>query len=78
MGQHGSRYIVLHFLWTISIATVLFPIGGALFHLLLLFNAAMTGAMAAFRGDSWRARRLTLWDEAVAFIGICLLTGLWR
>jgi hypothetical protein len=50
----------------------------ALFHLLLLFNAAMTGAMAAFRGDSWRARRLTLWDEAVAFIGICLLTGLWR
>ena len=78
MGIQTARHIVLHFVWTISVAALCFQVGSGLFHVVLLFNAGLAALIAAMRGDSWRARQITLWDEAVALVGVCTLTGLWR
>jgi hypothetical protein len=78
MGIHTSRQIITHFVWTLSIATLLFKVGGMQFQFVLLFNAAFAAGVACMRRESWRVRKITLWDEAAAFVGICGLVRLWQ
>ena len=71
-----NRLIVLHFAWTILIAASLLRIGALPFQLLLLVNAGAALILAMARRESLRLRGLTLWDEAVGFIGISTAAGL--
>jgi hypothetical protein len=77
-GMQSGGQIVLHFVWTISVAALFFEIGSALFHFVLLFNAGFSMAVALTRGDPWRIRRVTLWDEAAALLGVCGITLILR
>jgi hypothetical protein len=70
--------IITHFAWTVAIAAAFFEIGSRSFELVLLFNAGFAVVMALLRGESLGLRRFTLWDEAVAFLGISALAALWR
>jgi hypothetical protein len=69
--------IIIHFGWTVAIAAAFFEVGSRLFELVLLFNAGFAATMALLRGESLGLRRFTLWDEAVAFLGISALAALW-
>ena len=65
-----NRHIAVHFVWTVAIATTFFKVGGGYFQTVLLFNAAFAVVLAIARRETLGLRRLTLWDEAVAFVGV--------
>ncbi len=71
-----NRWIVLHFAWTVLIAASLLRIGALPFQLVLLVNAGAALTLATARRESLRQRGLTLWDEAVGFIGISTAVSL--
>ena len=70
MPPYTNRYIVAHFVWTILVAAILFPNNAHLFRFVILFNAGFATAMAAIRHEPFGARKITFWDEAVAFLGV--------
>jgi hypothetical protein len=65
-----NRHIAVHFVWTIGIAVACFKVGDVYFQAVLMFNAAFAVVIAVARKETLRLRRLTLWDEAVAFMGV--------
>jgi hypothetical protein len=71
-----NRWIALHFIWTILIAVTFFRVGERPFQMVLLVNAGAAAAIAVARHESLRLHRLTLWDEAVGFVGVCAAAGL--
>jgi len=73
MDPDSSRAIVAHFIWTIAIAALVFPINSHLSHFTILFNAGFVTVLAAARHEPLSARKITRWDEAAAFFGIVAL-----
>jgi hypothetical protein len=73
MGPRTSHDIIVHFVWTISIAALLTAFNGRLFLLIILFNAGFAAIMAAIRHERFAARKITLWDEALAFFAVFAL-----
>jgi hypothetical protein len=71
-----NRWIALHFVWTILIAVTFFRVGDLPFQMVLLVNAGSAATIAAGRRESLKLRRLTLWDEAVGFVGVSTAAGL--
>jgi hypothetical protein len=69
-----SRWIALHFIWTLTIAASVFPPGSAPFEGIILANAGITMVIAGTRRENWRMRQITLWDEVAAFIALAALS----
>ena len=69
-----SRWIALHFIWTLIIAGSVFPLGSAPFEGIILANAGIAMMIAGARRENWRKRQITLWDEVAAFIALAALS----
>ena len=71
-----NRWIASHFIWTIAFAAAFFRVGELPFQMVLLVNAGSAVAVATARRESLRLRRVTLWDEAIGFVGVSTAAGL--
>ncbi len=77
MNAHrDSWFIAFHFGWPLVFAIALFAMGNVLFQRVLLFGAEFAAVLAVLRGEPLRLRRVTLWDEAAALLGLCVATQL--
>ena len=65
----------MHFIMTIWMGVVMSALAHnpGLFRLILFYGGILALVMAAMRRESFRPRRLTLWDEAMAFWSLLAL-----
>jgi hypothetical protein len=68
-----SRWIAFHFIWTVTIATSVFPLGSTPFECIILANGGIAMLLASGRRENWRMPQITLWDEVAAFIAVAAL-----
>ena len=78
MGPTNSGGVVMHFLMTIWMGAVMSALmrNPGLFEMILFYAGVLALVTAVLRRESFRLRRLTLWDEAVAFWGLLALKDL--
>ena len=76
MGPRTARDIIFHFVWTVAVAKILSTIDAHVFSIFILFNAGFVAVLAATRKEPLSVQKFTLWDEAMALIGVAALEHL--